>query len=242
MAAIVLCSNCDQKPVIARGLCQACYYRLRRNGSVVRRNVQNRGMTCRFRGCEEPAHAKGFCLHHYEQQRHPLNHSWRLLRSRWPGEYPATWGRFDAFLADVGERPSPKHQLRRVDTKQPWSSTNVHWNVPIGVNRDTRSPEVRSEYQRAHHLRRKFGLSTEDYAKMLHQQGGVCAICAQPETHRYPSGKLKDLSVDHDHQTRMVRGLLCVNCNRGLGYFDDNPERLRAAAAYVQRRGLKGVA
>lgn len=231
---VVFCSHCNEKPVFARGICQACYYRLRRTGQLTRRNAQNLGLTCRADGCDKPALAKGFCLHHYEHQRHPLNHSWRLLRSRYPGDYPAVWDRFEVFLADVGERPSPKHQLRRLDVSQPWSADNARWAAPITRYPDYYSPEKRSAYSRAHNLARKFNLTPDDYDALLAKQGGVCAICAQVETHKYPSGKPKDLAVDHDHITGKVRGLLCFNCNQGVGRFQNSPERLRCAAAYLE--------
>jgi hypothetical protein len=41
--------------------------------------------------------------------------------------------------------------------------------------------------------------------------------------------------VDHCHDTGAVRALLCIQCNAGLGHFDHNPARLRAAASYVER-------
>lgn len=63
-------------------------------------------------------------------------------------------------------------------------------------------------------------------------QGGLCAICKQPPS----SGRYKKLCVDHDHKTAKVRGLLCYNCNMGLGYFHDNSIALEAAVAYLGKR------
>ena len=59
---------------------------------------------------------------------------------------------------------------------------------------------------RAGHLRRKYGLTPQQYARMLKLQGGRCKLC-----HREP--KTRRLDVDHDHQTKRVRGLLCFRCN-----------------------------
>ena len=75
----------------------------------------------------------------------------------------------------------------------------------------------------------KYGITMEEFEVMKAEQDGVCAICGT-------KGK-KELSVDHDHETGMVRGLLCSGgCNPGLGYFKDNPELLRAAAEYLEAR------
>lgn len=78
----------------------------------------------------------------------------------------------------------------------------------------------------------KFSISTEEYQEMLNQQGGVCAICGQPET-KYQRGSLRELCIDHDHETGKIRGLLCAACNVGLGSFKDSLERLSNAIDYL---------
>ncbi len=64
---------------------------------------------------------------------------------------------------------------------------------------------------------------------------GVCAICKQPERamSRQGTDRPRALSLDHDHLTGKARGYLCLNCNRGLGAFEDEPSRLRKAAEYI---------
>lgn len=78
---------------------------------------------------------------------------------------------------------------------------------------------------------RDYGLSKTDFRELMERQGGVCAICRQPERAR---GK-RVLSVDHDHVSGRVRGLLCHHCNAAIGHFADDPARLRAAADYLER-------
>lgn len=75
---------------------------------------------------------------------------------------------------------------------------------------------------------------------MLSEQGGVCAVCLKLETAVY-RGKVKALSVDHDHLTDRVRGLLCAACNRMLGQAYDDPDILEAGAAYLRERREEGV-
>lgn len=240
----MLCSNCGVNRTIARGICSTCYSRLKRTGSLVRRNAQNQGRLCTAEGCGQPAHAKGLCAHHYAHAEHPLKATWRILRSRNPGHYPAKWDRFDRFLADVGERPSPKHQLRRVDHEKPWSVANLTWLAPLHEKQQHYTPEQQATYGREWRLRRLFKLTGGEYAALLIAQDGGCGICGAKETHVSKNGKLKDLAVDHDHATGEVRGLLCFNCNQGIGRFQNSPERLEAAAVYLRRtrRRVVGVA
>ena len=75
-------------------------------------------------------------------------------------------------------------------------------------------------------LHKKYGISDEDYRNLLFTQGGRCAVCGLP-----PSKKR--LSVDHDHATGRVRGLLHGSCNIGIGSFSDDPGRLILAARYL---------
>jgi hypothetical protein len=94
-------------------------------------------------------------------------------------------------------------------------------------------PTIEPEQSRAWRYRREFGITIADYDRMFAQQGGRCAICRRADA----AGKNGRFHVDHDHKTGQVRALLCERCNRGLGHYDDDPERLEAAARYL--RGFK---
>lgn len=94
-------------------------------------------------------------------------------------------------------------------------------------DRRVRNRERYKEINRKSNLRR-YGLTVEDYNKILAEQGGLCAICRKPCTVN-PS-----LSVDHDHKTGKVRGLLCSLCNQALGLAKDSPEVLEALARYLR--------
>jgi hypothetical protein len=78
--------------------------------------------------------------------------------------------------------------------------------------------ETALKNQRKCALRTKYGMSVEEYDKMLEAQGGVCAICKGPSKRK---NGLFD--VDHDHKTGKVRGLLCHGCNTGIGLLGDDP-------------------
>lgn len=77
---------------------------------------------------------------------------------------------------------------------------------------------------------RTYGLTQEEYLKMLEKQNDSCAICRTSNA----GGKNGVWQIDHDHETGKVRGLLCWPCNAGLGQFKDNTEFLRSAAKYLE--------
>ncbi len=87
-----------------------------------------------------------------------------------------------------------------------------------------RQVHCRQECMQESAVARRYGLTAVDLADRLEQQGGVCALCK----------KSARLHVDHDHQTGQFRGLLCINCNTGLGKLGDSPELLRLAADYIE--------
>lgn len=82
----------------------------------------------------------------------------------------------------------------------------------------------------------RYGLTPESYIEMEKAQGGVCAICKEPEREK------KRLAIDHDHACcpgmnscgKCIRGLLCTRCNKGMGVFGDNQELLIKAAEYLK--------
>jgi hypothetical protein len=82
--------------------------------------------------------------------------------------------------------------------------------------------------------KRKFGITPERYSEMFQSQNGVCAICKQPET-ATRLGTLKALSVDHCHKTGAIRGLLCSDCNTGIGKLKDDPSVLQSAIRYLTK-------
>ena len=81
-----------------------------------------------------------------------------------------------------------------------------------------------------------WGLTMDDFAKMLDEQGGVCAICKHPSTRKcHRTGHPYPLVVDHDHATGKIRGLLCDKCNRAIGLLRDSVDVLEKAIAYLER-------
>ena len=93
--------------------------------------------------------------------------------------------------------------------------------------RKTHKIEIQ-EKSRNNSLKRNFGITLKEYDQLLVAQNGVCAICGHP-----PNGRC--LSVDHDHITRKVRGLLCTSCNIMLGNAYDDKKILASAIDYLGR-------
>lgn len=157
---------------------------------------------------------------------------------RVPHGREAVWDDFATFTNDVGERPTPKHNLARRDLTQPWGPDNAYWREPVihGGDFNNRRAEYAREWRKknptrtkANYLRKSHGITLETYDAHLTSQGGGCAICGQRDDHYR-------LAVDHCHDTGTIRGLLCSLCNRGLGMFKDDPTRLRAALQYLAKR------
>lgn len=82
-------------------------------------------------------------------------------------------------------------------------------------------------YFQAANRKSRYGMTADGYRAMWSKQRGCCAVCV------LPMGGKKTTHVDHDHVSKVVRGLLCVNCNTGLGQFYDNPLLLLQAALYL---------
>jgi hypothetical protein len=89
---------------------------------------------------------------------------------------------------------------------------------------------------RAYLYKAKYGITLEDYDRLLALQNGRCAICPSTE----PGGQGR-FHIDHNHETGKVRALLCHRCNTGLGLFSDNPEILIKAAQYLYTNGHYGT-
>jgi hypothetical protein len=91
-------------------------------------------------------------------------------------------------------------------------------------------------YTRERNLKTLYGITHNDYLKMLEAQNGRCAICGTDT----PGGK-RAFHVDHCHATGKVRGLLCGNCNRGIGYLKDSVSNLSSAILYLNEHHVNAA-
>lgn len=113
--------------------------------------------------------------------------------------------------------PAPPRTPRPI-VKDSGSRCASHW-------RDERQARKDREHERR--VQNVYGLPPGGYERLYNYQGGVCAIC------RRATGASRRLSVDHDHKTGKVRGLLCRPCNDILGQIRDSPEAARRIVQYL---------
>lgn len=265
------CSVClRDKPAVARGLCNACYQRWRKSGTTDYQRKVGRS-TCSVGDCSQVVVSNGLCdMHrqrmrkhgHIEQtrpddwgakgwgrdERHPLYNAWMYMR-RHRAQHPMdqSWeSDFLQFVADVGERPTPKHKLFSADSSKPIGPQNYVWKRAIterveGEDEKTYMARAQRTYRKlrqeafkGYDLKRYYGMTHEEYASMDADHGGKCAICGEVEA-QLIRGKRVRLAVDHCHDTGLVRGLLCMKCNTGLGSFKDDPALLHAAISYLTK-------
>ncbi len=93
---------------------------------------------------------------------------------------------------------------------------------------------INSKVRRTENLRQAYNISEEHYQWLLEKQRGKCAICKNSDG----GGRWGRFFIDHDHQTKQVRGLLCIKCNLGLGNFKENILFLQKAIDYLKVQGL----
>jgi len=93
---------------------------------------------------------------------------------------------------------------------------------------------AKPETKRAHreyYLKKTYGITVEQYDRMLAEQGGGCAVCGRTNN----SKRMTYLSVDHCHATGKVRGLLCNACNVALGFLEEDKVRMVSLMNYISR-------
>lgn len=167
--------------------------------------------------------------------------AWKHLQR---SEQETSWPSFEEFCADIVEIPQSRYALSPVDVALPIGPGNFRWALPIDAEHNSSKDlsgymkavrKHNSDVYRAKHLKKEYGADVAYERRLLVEQAGLCAICAKPEELSRNSKSSRRLSLDHDHTTGALRGLLCGNCNLGVGYLCDDPDVMRKAAAYTER-------
>lgn len=171
---------------------------------------------CSYEGCGGENFARGLCQAHSAQLRRGIG-----LRPVRPS------------------RPDPQPGLLWCGTCQAFVDEDLFgWDTSRNQPKRTCRPciaEQAKAYRRRHRERinkaktaKKFGLTIEQWDALYEEQGGRCTLCGNGR------GNYHELSVDHDHDTGKIRGLLCGPCNMGIGQLRDDPELLERAAMYIR--------
>lgn len=183
------------------GMCSKHYNRLRKYGSLEDRPRKNARKRCSVDDCDMISYSNGMCQKHYTRMRR------YGIVDRPPVSVPDP-----VRCAQCGgERPS-----RRSKYCSDLCAERADFHTRVASNRKRQL--------------RLYGITVEEYDRLLVEQDGGCAICHAGE----PGSGRASFAVDHDHVTGAVRGLLCLSCNSGLGQFRDDPVLLEAAVRYLQ--------
>lgn len=119
-----------------------------------------------------------------------------------------------------------------------WQIKNREYRNAYVRNWCKNNPELRYLRYLRHRLKSKYGLTIEQYRAILKKQRGLCAICGMKVRVPTPQDRLVrygDMAVV-DHKDQTVRGILCNNCNRGIGLLKENIATLRRAIRYLSIR------
>jgi len=174
---------------------------------------------CKVEGCTpKDYYAKGYCGYHYRLTRYDASATSPVRRK------PL------AALDGHGNK-----QCAHCGSWRPLDEFSRNRNTDKGISYTNYCKTCTSLKLRV----RRMGLSLAQYDELFDSQGGVCAICNQPEEIFGRS-----LSIDHDHSCcpgtkacgKCVRGLLCTPCNTGIGMLRDSPETLLNAFNYLKGR------
>lgn len=125
-----------------------------------------------------------------------------------------------------------ERKARAVEASRRWAAANRGRVRAAAAAYRERHPDRVERTQRDSKFRTKYGITLDQYEEMLEAQDGHCAICPATTPGR---ANRKYLYVDHDHETGKVRGLLCGNCNDGLGRFIDDIDLLASAIMYLMQ-------
>lgn len=133
------------------------------------------------------------------------------------------------YLEDRSEKKCPKCTTVKPILEFPKNSTS--YDGYGGYCKPCHNRQVRETRKkngtRKYFLKRRYGITQDDFDRMVETQEGLCAICKKP-------GGKKPWHVDHDHKTGKVRGILCHHCNTALGNFNDDLEVLQRALDYLK--------
>lgn len=190
---------------------------------------------CTVDGCERKHKARGYCATHYMMWKRGAEITSIKSRDRIKPDCCIEEGCTEPVKSKGLCKMHYQRLLRHGHTK--YRDRKKEPKICIIPNCDNHS--YSKQLCNSHYMKqrtwKKMGFGVFEYLDMHKEQGGVCKICGRPEFMRHgSSGKVKDLAIDHCHQTNVIRGLLCSACNTSLGLLKDNVETLKSAIKYLE--------
>lgn len=201
--------------------------------------------TCTIAGCDRPHKARGMCQTHYTHFKR-TGQVKEAIRHRVVGRDPTC----SVEGCNNPERANGMCQMHNQRIRRHGSTDfRVRWKESLGTctiegcDNPVNSHGLCSRHYQKQRKWAAFGVDALRYQAMLSEQNFVCAICDGPEIAIDPGTKeVRALAVDHCHETNVVRGLLCGNCNQGIGLFKDKTDVMRRAIAYLEKHRPPDVA
>ena len=138
-----------------------------------------------------------------------------------PSERHIAFGLCSTCYKQKRMKTEPGFRERNAAYKRKARLKNIEGNKKYQREYRKRRPDIFKNVQLKHY----YGITLEDYETLLEKQNWCCAICHETTK----------LNVDHSHMSLNIRGLLCSNCNLGLGHFKNDPNILKLALGYLER-------
>ena len=244
-----LCGHCGE-PIPAARTAKAifCSALCKRKDQYRREKVnppRKQAPPCSVDGCGSPVFARGICSKHYSRLRSKgsLDDTRKNARGTCSVE-DCSRDHLASGLCDYHYRWKRRGEHRERVIEQLAGRECVHCGKELGPDRSSRAifcsrackqkEHVASgkaaEVARRHYFGKLYGLSVQQVNEMAEAGCGICGTRDWPGRHKRPH-------VDHDHQTGKVRGVLCHECNTGLGKFRDDPALMERAIAYLLKAG-----
>ncbi len=130
----------------------------------------------------------------------------------------------------------PCRTCRRIASRLYYSNNKEKCNaLNMRIYSKVKNTQKFQDARYANHIKRNYGITLEEYNDMFIEQGGRCAICG-----RHQAEFTRRLLVDHNHETGVLRGLLCYNCNTGLGQFGDKLQLVKNTVKYLEMNNVDG--
>lgn len=122
-----------------------------------------------------------------------------------------------------------RNPCKQSEANRRWRQSHRAWYLARQKEYRKRMLAKDKNWDKRKAINASYGITLEKYYSMVEAQNHRCALCNRS----CKSGR--QLSIDHNHKTGKIRELLCGNCNVGLGNFQDDPEILQKAVAYLQK-------